>query len=120
MNCFTGAIKSKLLLSNSLILSPFGVKEKIKFMIIKDKKTPVLISMSCIKVFPFLKGALMSSIKLATFNKIYLFSCSSSLSTEYQKLSRQCEQNEPLPALYYICLRKFRKVHIKILNISLL
>jgi membrane associated rhomboid family serine protease len=59
-----------------LINPPFGEKEKIKPIKIRDKKTPALMSMSCTNVFPFLNGLFMSSMKLATVNKIYPFFCS--------------------------------------------
>ncbi len=76
MNDFTGAISSKLSVISLLITPPFGENEKIKPIKIKDTKTPALMSISCTNVFPFLNGLFMSSMKLATVNKIYPFSCS--------------------------------------------
>ena len=77
MKDFIGAIKSKLSEMILLIAPPLGEKEKIKLIKIRDKNTTALMSMSCTNVFPFLNGLFMSSIKLATINKIYPFFCSS-------------------------------------------
>ena len=76
MNDLIGAINSKLSVMILLITPPFGENEKMNPIKIRDKKTPALMSMSCINVLPFLNGLFMSSMKLATVNKIYPFFCS--------------------------------------------